>query len=382
MERNKRLPLLPALYLTALSALSSTVVQADLLGLTANLPTVTFGATGVIEYNANTSTVTVSGDPSKLFSLFPVIDAEVIDTSTEDIKDIAITFQIDATGNIVPNDAATPDLIVTGAIDVDGDGIVDYSGTLLSAEVSQFGFQNGTSGGDDVFDLRLNRIGGDLAYLYSGRDLAISILSAANNEYATPFDGGFNTTWQSQASGKIGSTPSSSSVPPASDNCHLKMVAKCSVDGGPYRNKCRIKVTKSANHWERYEYAYNGQTFQMSKYGTHGYSIPAWATSFPTTQVTFKYNVTNDGDNPVSNILIEDSFDTPISGYQTSLAPGTSLSTTRTVELSEGIENDVTVLGNHGSEMCASTDIVVVRDKRRERKPHDNDDFKNKGNTN
>ena len=374
MQQNKQTPLLVAVCLSY-AALSPTAAQADLLGLTADLPNINFGATGVINYDATTGTVTVSADPSNLFSLFPPINAYFIGTSAEDIKDITITFQVDSNGNVVPNDAQTPDLVVRGAIDFNGDGIKEGDGILLQAEVSQFGFLNGASGGGDSFDIRLNQISGALDYLYAGQDLAITIESAANTEYPIPFDGSFSANWQNQASGQIGST---APIPASAGGCHLKLVAKCSIDGGPYQDKCRIKVTRSSNHWESREYNYNGQTFQISKYGTHGYDVPAWAANFPTTAVTFKYDVTNDGDNPVSNVQIEDSFDTPISVDSTTLAVGSSLSVTRTVELSEGIENDVTALGSYGSEMCAATDIVVVRDKLREHTKHDDDDFKNK----
>jgi len=374
MKKNKSTTLLAAMCLSY-AALSPTTAQANLLGLTTDVPNINFGATGVIDYDATTGTVTVSAEPSKLYSLFPPIDAGIMGTSIDDIKDISITFQVDSNGNVLPNDTQTPDLVVRGAIDFNNDGTKDVDGILLQAEVSQFGFENGASGGSDKFDIRLNQISGDLAYLYDGQDLAITIDSAANTEYPIPFDGSFSSNWKNQASGQISST---SPTPVSAGGCHLKLVAKCSIDGGPYKDKCRIKVTRSSNHWESHEYNYNGQTFQMSKYGTHGYDVPAWASNYPTTTVTFKYDVTNDGDNPISNVQIEDSFDTAISGYPTTLAVGSSLSVTHTVELSESIENDVTALGSYGSEMCAATDIVVVRDKLREHTKHDDDDFKNK----
>lgn len=375
MKKAKHVSLLPTLCLALYSALCTTAVRAELLGLTPNQPTINFGATGVIEYDASTNTITVSGNPSKLFAFLPAIDADIVGTDGQDIKDITITFQVDGSGTLLPNDPQTPDLIVQGAIDFEGDGIIDIDGTLLTAEVTQFGFQNGSAGLADNFDIRLNQIGGDLAYLYTGQDLAITITSDTNTEYTTPFDGSFTSTWQNQAAGKIGSTASL-----AAGGCHLKLIAKCSVDGGPFHDKCRIKVTRSSHHWERHEYSYSDQTFQMSTYGTHGEDVPSWAANFPTTAVTFRYDVSNDGENPVANILIKDSFDTPLPPYSTSLAVGSSLSVSRTVDLSEGIENDVTVLGSYGSEICAATDIVVVRDKLREHKKHDDDDFKNKGN--
>jgi hypothetical protein len=91
------------------------------------------------------------------------------------------------------------------------------------------------------------------------------------------------------------------------------------------------------------------------------------------------YTVNNTGSNPVSGIVIEDSFDTPVTGYPTSLAAGADFSTTRTINLHESIDNDVTVLGNYGSEECGDEDVVVVKDKIRDRRDHDDDDFRDKG---
>lgn len=377
----KRISILPTICFTAALSLTPTASQAVLLELTPSSPKITFGGSGIIEYDLASSTVTISGDPSRLFSLSPLITADIMGTSQQDIKDVTITFQVDSNGNVVANDPLIPDLVVQGSIDTDGDGIADYSGTLLTAEVVQFGFENGTAGTNDFFDLRLNNIGGDLAYLFSGQDLAITIGSEASPEYSAPFNGGFIANWKGPAAGDIGSTS-----PISAGECHLKLEAKCSENGGPFKDKCRIKVTRSPNHWERNEYFYNGNTFQMSKYGMHGSPVPEWAANYPSTNVAFKYTVTNDGQNPVSGILIEDSFDTPLSlntpesSYPSSLEAGSSFSVIRTVELSEGIENNIDVLGTYGTGICGATDIVVVKDILRERKKYDDDDFKDKGN--
>ncbi len=212
----------------------------------------------------------------------------------------------------------------------------------MTAEVIQFGFTNGPANGDDSFDLRLSNIGGALSFLYTGQDLAIAIASQTTTEYPTPFAGDFTSNWQGQAKGNIGAV-----IPVSSGGgCKLKLKAQCSVNGAPFTDKCRIKVIRSPKHWERSEYSHNGNILHKSKYGMHGEPVPAWAANFPSTAVTFKYTVNNTGSNPVSGIVIEDSFDTPVTGYPTSLAAGADFSTTRTINLHESIDNDVTVLGN------------------------------------
>lgn len=367
---------IPALCLVAGLVLAPSASQAVLLGLTPNPATIDFPGSGMIDYDQASGTVTISGIPSSLFSSNPFIIGEILGTSGDDIKDVTITFQVDSSGNVVPNDTTMPDLVINGSIDTNGDGTADYTGVLLSAEVTQFGFLNGAAGANDSFDLRLNNISGNLAYLYSGQDLAVSVTSESSTEYATPFNGNFDANWQGQAKGTIGSVPSISS---GEGGCHLKLAAKCSVDGGPFQDKCRIKVTRSPKHWERCEYSHDGHLFHKSKYGMHNDSIPAWAANYPATNVTYKYTVTNDGDNPVSNLLIEDSFDSPVTGYPTSLARGSTFSVTRSINLSESIENDVTVLGSYGGETCGANDVVVIKDKLRDRKKYDDDDFKDKG---
>jgi len=370
--------LIPALCMAASITLTPTVSQATLLELTTEQPTITFTAVGMIDYNAATSTVLISSSPSSIFSINHLINANITGTNIDDTKDITITFQADTNGTVIPNDINVPDLVVNGSIDTDGDGIADLSGVLLTAEVSQFGFSDGGTGGNDLFDLRLNNISGLLAYMYTGSDLAVDIQSENTAEYTTPFAGSFNANWTGQAKGSINSTTPASSG--ENDSCNLKLASKCSVNGGPFKDKCRIKVTRSVNHWEQHDISYNAHAFQMSKYGMHEYTVPTWAANYPTTEVTFKYTVTNIGSTPVANILIEDSFDTAVTGYPTSLAVDDSFSTTRLVDLSESIENNVIVLGSNNSEICVANDVIVIKDKLRDRKKHDDDDFKDKGN--
>ncbi len=350
--------------------------HAVLLGLTPELPTIQFGGSGMIDYDAATGLVTISGAPSSVFSVTPLITGDILGTGPNDVKDISIAFNVNSNGAVVPNDANVPDMVITGSLDTDGDGTTDVSGTLLTAEVTQFGFINNKVGSNDEFDLRLHVTGGELASLYTGSDLAVVVLSENSSEYATPFNGSFAANWTGQTKGSIGSA---SPVSGGNESCKVKVEAKCSVNGGPFEDKCRIKVSRSPKHWERGEYAHEGHSFFKSKYGMHGYPVPNWAANYPTTNVTFKYTVKNKGNAPVNDILIEDSFDTSVTGYPSSLAAGTSFSITRSIALSEGLENDVTVLGVYNGETCAASDVVTIKDKLRDRQKYDDDDFRDKG---
>lgn len=370
---------LPFLFLTAGIALTPASSQAQLLGLTADVPYIDFGAAGVIGFDVTNNTVTISGEPGALFSAAPFLSTDILGDTADDTRYVEIKFQVDSNGTVVPNDTTVADMTVFGSVDTNGDGNPEFSGILLTAEVTQFGFSDGGTGGNDAFDLRLNNVGGPLAYLYTGSDLAITVTSENSPEFTTPFSGSFSANWLAQAKGTIGSTlPTSGST----GGCHMKLVAKCSVDGGPYHDKCRLKVTRSAKHWERCEYTHNGQTFQKSQYGMHGNPVPNWASNYPETSITFQYTVTNDGENPISSILLEDSFDEQLTGYPSLLETGSSFMVTRTVGLSEGIENVVNLMGTYSGATCGDTDIVVVKDKLRDRKKHDDDDFRDKGKRN
>ncbi|RLA21700.1 MAG: hypothetical protein DRQ62_09160 [Gammaproteobacteria bacterium] len=203
-------------------AIAPSTSHALLLGLSPELPTIDFSGSGMIDYNASTGIINISGDPSTLFSVEPFIFAELQGVvGVDNIKNIKLKFQVDNSGNLIPSDISLPDLVIIGSIDMNGNGTTDHSGTLLTANVMQFGFLNGMSNGDDVFDLRLNSINGALAYLYSEQDLAARVISEVSTVYSNPFDNSFNADWQGQAKGVIGSTAPtaggtlSTPIPPA-----------------------------------------------------------------------------------------------------------------------------------------------------------------------
>ena len=94
------------------------------------------------------------------------------------------------------------DLVLTGSIDLDGDGVPDHSGVLLTGEAIGFGHLN--LGLTDKFDLRFTLTGGALAGLYGGNDLGV-VVTAENST----FNGSFSTAFTGGAKGSIGSLPRS-----------------------------------------------------------------------------------------------------------------------------------------------------------------------------
>lgn len=186
--------------------------QAALIGLSPFLPTLDFSGSGNISYQANSGVVSISAEPSTLFSFNPFIASEIQHALDNTPRALSIQFQVDNYGNLIPNNTLAPSLILTGSVDIDGDSVADHSGILLTANITQFGFLDNPSG-DDKFDLSLDSIGGSLAYLYAGQNLASLVISEASHTYTNSFSGSFNADWQAQAKGIIGLLPLESSAP-------------------------------------------------------------------------------------------------------------------------------------------------------------------------
>ncbi len=204
MKTHNRLYLIFQLIL--LSLYSSTA-QASLIGANPGLPTISFSGAGFINYQLDNAQLSIYGSPSSLFSATPFILQPIHDFSSQQNKSLEIHFQVDQNGVLLANNLNQPDLLLNGAIDIDGDGVIDYSGSLLTAEVFEFGFFNDPDGNDDIFDLRFNQVQGALAYLYNDHSLEARIISESSYLYPNAFDSSFSHSWQGQATGVIGLGP-------------------------------------------------------------------------------------------------------------------------------------------------------------------------------
>lgn len=357
----------------AAMSLGAVPANAALLGLTAGEPTVDFGAAGVIDYNRATGIVTISGTPSSLFRSDPFLLGLINGATADNESLVSVQFQVDTLGNLVAG-VSGPDLTIKGSIDFDGDGTADVDGILLQADVLQFGFLDGGVGGNDQFDLRLYGVSGALASYFAGSDLAMTVTSENSTEYPTPFSGSFATDFTGAAKGFVGIT-----TPLQQPVCKLHLDAYCSVNGGPNQQKCRIKVGKSEKHWEWEDRSCNGSSYKAYTYGMHGDPVPAWSSRQPFTSVKFTYVIRNTGTTPVGSIVVHDSFDTPVTGVPTSLAPGQVVTLTRTEALREDFIDQVMVSGMYQSAKCGDHDTVIIKDLLRDRRRHDYDDFRDKG---
>ncbi|MEX2560496.1 MAG: SdrD B-like domain-containing protein [Pirellulales bacterium] len=157
-------------------------------------PVVTYDSTGTLAYDGSIDRLDLDATPL----LFRQSAASPIRPVTGTV-DFKIQIQVDGSGSLLGG-VAGHDLVLTGDIDVDGDSIVDFSGTLLTGEVTQFGFAD--IGTTDSYDFRFAPTGGALAGLWAGKDIGVTTTS----ENST-FVGTFAETFNGGAKGNIGAIP-------------------------------------------------------------------------------------------------------------------------------------------------------------------------------
>lgn len=330
--------------------------NAALLNLPTSQPIIEFGATGLISYDADTGLVVISGVPASIFSENPFIFGDIAGSTDGDEKFFTIEFRVDQNGKFVSGEAGAPDLVIKGSADTDFDTIPDYDGVLLEADVADFGFQDGGAT-DDRFELRLNNIAGEFAPLFEGKDLVINITSEISQEFPNAFNGSFTTSFSGLAKGSISATNLIPATPLA---CHIQVDSSCSVNGKPNADVCRIKVSKSSKFWQHKTKRVYGRLCGKQKYGMHGSPIQWWESKYSKEDVKFTYVVTNQGKTPITDLFIDDSFDTGVTGLPATLLPGQSVTVRRTEKLNEELENRVDVFGKSGDAICTDSDIVEV----------------------
>ncbi|REK38183.1 MAG: hypothetical protein DWQ46_20835, partial [Planctomycetota bacterium] len=191
-----------------------------LLGVTPDFPITTYDSVGTVDYDATAQTfdltasplVFLAGPPSPTNLPRPVLPPNGFD----------INIEVDNSGNLIGG-VAGDDLTLSGTIDIDGDSIPDVSGTLLTGEVTGFGFLD-TGSTTDQFDFTFTPTGGAFVTggtlsgggtfgpYFDGKDIAVTTSSEASN-----FVGDFTVDFTGGAKGNIGTTPGEDPVNPDID---------------------------------------------------------------------------------------------------------------------------------------------------------------------
>ena len=166
----------------------------SLIGVVPKYPVISYDSTGRIDYHAATQAFDLVAVPLA-FKLSASSPLRMVSAPRE----FQVHIQVDNAGQLVGG-VAGPDLVLTGVIDVNGDGSPDLSGTLLTGEVTHFGFLN--VGTTDRYDFRFTPTGGAMSSYYLGNDIAVTTTS----ENST-FTGSFAADFRGGAKGNVGTTP-------------------------------------------------------------------------------------------------------------------------------------------------------------------------------
>lgn len=204
----------------------SQTAQAELLELPSlNFPQVVFDNTGTTDFNSDTGILSTNALP--IAARFSSTTAPVFINPGADGESVTINVQVDSAGNLVGG-VSGDDLVIIGEIDTDNDGTADYSGTLLTGEVLDFGFED--SGPNDLFNYSFAITGGALAGDYPTGNIGISIISELSNfsNFLEAFDG--------RSKGTIGQ------IPTIVTSCSVDVLGSCSVMVPPEKPACDAKI--------------------------------------------------------------------------------------------------------------------------------------------
>ena len=164
-----------------------------LVGVVPQYPVVTYDSTGQINYNALSQAFDLVAAPLAFRETSSSVPRVVSAP-----RGFEIHIQVDNAGKLVGG-AAGPDLVLSGVVDVNGDGSPDLSGVLLTGEATQFGYLD--VGVTDRYDFRFTVTGGALQPYFLGKDIAV----ATTSENST-FTGSFAADFHGHAKGNLGTT--------------------------------------------------------------------------------------------------------------------------------------------------------------------------------
>ena len=172
---------------------------AALLGLPFSLPAIAVGfagSAGQTDFDAATGLFSVFAEPT-VVQLDPLSPPSLV-TPAGGVERFVLSILVDAAVGLI---GGTPgdDLLIEGRTTLNGLGT--FSGVLLTAEVLEFGFQDGI-GSFDSFDFRFRVTGGLLAFLFVVADASVRYVSEDST-----FAGSFTESFTGGARGNIKRTP-------------------------------------------------------------------------------------------------------------------------------------------------------------------------------
>ncbi len=162
------------------------------LDLEISKPYMVYNSTGVTTYDASTdvfssSATLIAAQYDGIVILIPIGQAT-----------IDMRFKVRSNGRL-NGGVSGHDLVMEGEIDVDGDGVPEYTGTLLTGEVRSFAFLE--AGSTDEFDVEFDVTGGSMAGIFGKR---IGINHSVEN---STFNDSFCYSWMGGGKGTVGNQP-------------------------------------------------------------------------------------------------------------------------------------------------------------------------------
>lgn len=197
--------------------LGTSVATAALLGVLPGFPQLTYNSNGAVDYKAGAQTFLLTASPIAIRLTNASIPRFINPTGNPASEVVQVRVLVDNTGGLIGGTAGD-DLLIAGEVDLNGDTVIDLSGTLLTGEVLAMGFQEG--GTTDSYDFLFTPTGGALLSYFSGQNIGLTVSSensTFNNSFGVDFVGG--------AKGAVGPVVRQNQPP------------VCDV-GGPYEAEC------------------------------------------------------------------------------------------------------------------------------------------------
>jgi hypothetical protein len=157
-------------------------------------PDIFYDTGGTLSYNATTHVFHSDATPTSI--LFAVGSRPVL---VQLPKDYWLNLNVGNNGQFLGG-GTNQDLYVEGQVDVNRDGVMDYSGVLLTARVTAFGYLE--AGATDQYDFRLIPTGGALMSFFEGEDVGMTMTSLNST-----FTGNFGVNFTGRAQGVLGAIP-------------------------------------------------------------------------------------------------------------------------------------------------------------------------------
>lgn len=202
MKRGRLSKLFGALFALVVTLGLVGQANAALLGVNAStgLPDITSNGTGTLDYDVGTTLFSITQTPLSITfdGVNPLTIFDNFDLTNNPKRTATTSFQffVDSTGALTGG-VALDDLVISGNIDSNTDGTTDFTGILLTAEITGFGFLDLGASLPDLFDALLTVTGGTLTGIGGGFAVGQTIgatIFAEQSLFTGVFTQSFNAT--------------------------------------------------------------------------------------------------------------------------------------------------------------------------------------------